>query len=230
MTADRFVPRVPPMSETDASDLAAAFLSGEPEAGDLLFALLSHHAAITARDYLATRGPEIEDIVQDTVVAVLEFLKRRAGFRGKLIGFTITVARNRCRNYLVWRRYRQADSVEDLADYLHNPERGPLDHLLVAEQEALLKEAVLKLDPACRRLLHALYYENRRIEDLQAAEGLKAVQSVYHRRAMCLKKVSSLLKNRLFICSSPGGVLKPKLGKGPLGKGRHAKGENEEIS
>lgn len=204
MPADSFASSSQPLTATEIADLTVAFCAGKPGAADRLFALLSHHAAVTARDFLGSGVAEIDDISQDTVVAVLAYLERRAEFQGDLINFTISVARNRCRNYLVWQRRRRADSVDDLADYLSNSERGPLETLLADEEVALLQEAVDGLDPGCRRLLHALYHENRKMEDLQGQEGLKSVQSVYHRRAVCLKKVTSLLKNRLFVCSSGG--------------------------
>ncbi len=230
MQADQFASSSQPLTAAEIADLTDAFYAGKLGASDRLFALLSHHAAITARDLLGSGVAEIDDIVQDTVMAVLDYLKRRAEFHGDLVNFTISVARNRCRNYVVWRRYRRADSVDDLAEYLSNPDRSPLETLLADEEVELLQEAVDGLDPACQRLLHALYHENRRIEDLQAQEGLKSVQSVYHRRAMCLKKVTSLLKNRLFICSSPGGIVKSRPARNRRAKQPLVKRPNEEQS
>ncbi len=195
-----------PLPDVELGPLIAAFLDSNGESGEQLFGVLSHHAAITARHFLQHSGPEIDDIVQDTVVAVLEWLRRQDEFTGDLVSFTITVARNRCRNYVVWRRRHQGEDTEDLAEYLADPARGPLDTLLEEEKNSLLQEAFDSLDRGCRTLLHAIYFNDDDIEALRRREGLKTLQSVYHRRSVCLKKFELYLKNRLFGCSSDGGT------------------------
>ncbi len=204
MCADlsQFPPAPPPDAET--GPLINAFLASEPEAGEQLFAILAHHATVTARHFLNSSGPEVDDIVQDTAVAVLEWLRRREEFEGNLISFTITVARNRCRNYVNWCRRHQADDTDELAEYLADPTRGPLDNLLAEEKDSLFQEALDAMDLGCRNLLHSLYLRGESMESVRHREGLKSVQSVYHRRAVCLKKAELFLKKRLFGCSSDG--------------------------
>lgn len=193
------------LSDAEFAQRVASFLADESKAGDGLFKALTQHATITAREFLGHDGPEIEDIVQNTVLAVLEWLRRRQGIEGSLVSFTITATRNRCRNYLVWRRreWSRQDPMPVLADYLASPELGPLDTMVDEERYNLLQDALDSIDVQCRNLLHAIYKENTPVEDLRRRMGLASVQTLYARRNQCLKKVKIFFKTRLLCCSSP---------------------------
>ncbi len=218
MCADSSTPPPRLLSDAQWDRLVESYLAEEPEAADRLAVPLTHHAAITVRDFLNPGGPEADDIVQDTVVGVLEWLWRRGEFEGSLLNFTISVARNRCRNYLIWARRHQADDLDKLADYLADPARGPLDTLLDEEKDSLLQKALDSLDVHCRNLLHAIYFNDDDMETLRRREGLKSLQSMYHRRAICLKKIESVLKNRLLSCSSDGDRIGSPRNKNRLGR------------
>ena len=86
----------PPTNLTDAEyePVIAACLAGNREAADRLSLLLTHHARITVQNFLTNDPPDADDLVQDTVLSVLDYLKRREGFSGSLVNFTISVARN----------------------------------------------------------------------------------------------------------------------------------------
>jgi RNA polymerase sigma factor (sigma-70 family) len=190
------------LSDEECVPLIAAFLDGDGEAEDRLCRLLLRHARLTVAAFLRSEPPELDDLVQETVIAVLGYLRRRGGFHGSLVNFTITVARNRCRNYRIWKRRHPRVAVETLAEYLGSPEHSPLDALLEEERRSLLQEALDRLEEACRTLLRALFLEGRSVEDLRREAGLRSFQSIYYRRARCLEKAGRLLKSRLASCSS----------------------------
>ena len=60
------------------------------------------------------------------------------------------------------------------------------------------------LDDKCRELLKALYIEEISIREMRERTDLTTVQSIYYRRARCLKLLGRLLKNRLVDCSLNG--------------------------
>jgi len=43
-------------------------------------------------------------VVQESLLAILSHIGKRGGFEGDLVRFAVTVARNRCRNILIWRQ------------------------------------------------------------------------------------------------------------------------------
>jgi RNA polymerase sigma factor (sigma-70 family) len=186
----------------DLAPAISAYLDGDATAADRLAEILTRHAAITVQAFLGAECPEADDIVQDTVVAVLAYLIRKQGFTGDLVNFTIAVARNRCRNLLIWQKRHPGVSIESLTVYLADPALGPLDTLLAAEVHDLLQEALQRLGADCRSLLQALFVEGLSVEEVRRRTGLKSVQGIYYRRAECLRQVSRLLKKRFAPCSS----------------------------
>jgi RNA polymerase sigma factor (sigma-70 family) len=193
------------LTELDLAPVITAHLEGDSAAGELLAGVLSHHALLTTRSFLGRDRPETDDIAQDTVMAVLAFLKRRRGFQGDIVSFTVTIARNRCRNLLIWRQRHPGAPIETVVASLADPGFSPLDSLLENEVNALLQEALDRLGEACRSLLRELYIEGRRVEEVRRRLGLRTVQGIYYRRAGCLKRAAKLLKKRLADCSSGRG-------------------------
>ncbi len=215
MNADEPSSSVPLIAAAEARAAVRAFLDREAGADDRLAATLSRCASITVRDFLGRPDRETDDIVQDAVVSVLAWLTRRGEFTGDIISFTITVTRNRCRNYLDWQRSQRTVPLTGQTGYVASGSPGPLDDLVAAERIAHLQAAVDDLDIACRRLLHAIYYEKRKMADLQREAGLGSLQSMYHRRAVCLKKVEKFLKKQWRGCSSRGPAKHGPAKKGP---------------
>ena len=199
-------PRNQPERLTDAEcePIIAACLTGDPAAADRLSRLLAHHARVTVQAFLNQGLPDGDDLVQDTVIAVMSYLKRRGQFSGSLVNFTISVARNRCRNFLIWQNRHASADLESVQLYLASSDKGPLDTLAEKELTSLLQRALDHLDPRCRDLLRALYLEECSIEEMRLRSGLTTVASIYYRRAQCLKKMGGLLKSRLLDCSWDG--------------------------
>lgn len=184
--------------------LISAYLEGRPEETERLTALLTDTARRTVRHFFGRNVCDADDLAQDSVMAVLLFLRRRGGFSGNLVNFTIAVVRNRCRNWAIWKnRHPTADSETTLR-YLRDPQASPLDLLAEREVLSLLRESLLRLEATCRKLLQALFLEGVSPEEMRRRAGLKTVQAIYYRRARCLESLGELLKKRLRHCSSDG--------------------------
>ena len=193
------------LPDSEYGRLIAACLEGSEDAADRLTAQLTHHARITVHEFLNRDVPDADDLIQDTVMAVLEYLRRRGGFEGSLVKFTITVARNRCRNYLIWKGRHPTADTETMQAYLTDPARGPLELLAEREIHTLLRQSLDRLGAACRSLLRGLYVEEASVEEMRRRSGLTTVQAIYYRRARCLEELGTILKNRLRNCSSTEG-------------------------
>lgn len=183
-----------------------AYAAGDDGAADYIHEVLRAPVYAAARRFLHADNIDLDDVVQDTLMAIYAYLRRNHGFTGDLVKFAITVARNRCRNLLNWRKVRPQTPVETMAEWLADSEKSPLDSLLDAEVRTILQTALDRLDSTCRALLHAFYLEEKTIEEIRGEIGLKTVQGIYYRRAICLRKIYGLLKKRLTVCSSERGA------------------------
>ena len=134
------------LTDSECEPVIAAYLAGNQEAAERLSRLLDHHARITAEAFLKQNQSEVDDVIQDTVIAVMAYLKRRGEFSGSVVNFTISVARNRCRNYLIWKKRYAAADLEPLQSYLASQELGPLDTLAEKERHEFLQEALQRAD------------------------------------------------------------------------------------
>lgn len=202
MCADSFTSRSPLLPDDGLGTLAQAFLNAESGSRERLSECLTIRAAATARDFLGASVAETDDIVQDSVVSVLAWLERQDKFSGSLDSFTIAVTRNRCRNFLTWRRRQRTVPLAETTRYLPAEALSPLEAMLAAERISLLQAAVDDLDHDCRNLLHEIYFNGRQMADLQRESGLGTLQAMYKRRANCLEKVEIFLNRRLDGCSS----------------------------
>ncbi len=204
MTPDQFQREGERLTDAEIAPLVSAYIAGDAAATERLAALLSNHARLTADEFLKPGHPETDDLAQDAVIAALDYVRRQGGFSGSIVHFTIAVTRNRCRNWLLWRRRHAAVPLDDQAFRTASREPDPLGLLEADEVRRLVQRAVDRLDDLCRRLLRALYLEDATIEEVRRRSGLTSVQSIYYRRARCLEKAGALLKERLEYCSCAG--------------------------
>ncbi len=180
----------------------AAYVAGDRDAGEKLSAALDVPVRLEARIFLGDEGADVDDVVQDTIVAVLLYLRREEGFTGNLVKFAVTVARNRCRNLLNWRKRLPHVQLDPMLAWLENTDRSPLDALLDGEVTNILQEVLSRLSTACRRILRAFYFEEVSADEIRRRLGLKTVQGVYYRKTVCLEQAYRRLKKRLVVCSS----------------------------
>jgi RNA polymerase sigma factor (sigma-70 family) len=185
-----------PSEPGELQTLIDGFTGGDESQADSLCRLLAPSIRRAATRFLGPGGAELDDVVQDSLIAVMTYLRRRRKFEGDLTKVSVTIASNRCRDILRTRARRPQVPIEDFGAWLADPSRSPLDHLLESEVTSTLQRALDRLDPTCRRLLHAFYLAGTSIEDIRIQTGLTTVQGVYHRRMVCLKFVARLLNNR----------------------------------
>ena len=191
--------QVPAEAELPAT--IRAFLDGQRAAAERLSLILEPPVRGAARAFLGPESADVDDVVQDTLLAVIGYLERAGRFSGNLVTFAITVARNRCRNLLNWRRRFPHVPVDAMADWLARPDRSPLDLVEESDLIALLQRVLDELDPACRDLLRALYLEEVSVETYRQRTGLGTVQGVYYRKDICLERAYRRLNRLLADCS-----------------------------
>ncbi len=177
--------------------LAARLADGDEGAAEPLCRILSGPVHKAASGFFPSGSPDLQDVVQETLIAVLAYLRRNRGFEGDLTSFAVTVARNRCRNIVNQRARRPETPIEPLAEWIAHPQRSPLDLLVEREVLDLLQRALDSLGSACRILLRAFYVEGQSIEAIRRQMGLKTVQGVYYRRASCLAQLGRILQRSL---------------------------------
>lgn len=183
--------------------LLAAFLKGDEAAGDTICSLLQ-----TAMQNATVRFlPDPEDrsdVVQESLIAVLKYVKGLETFEGNFLSFAVTVACNRSRDLLRWRQRHPNQVLDSLDEWIADESRNSLDILTDDEQYQLLSDGLRNIDKECRKLLTGLYLENETAEDFRRRAGLKSVQTIYYRRGLCLEKLLNYLQTRMEIRSSPG--------------------------
>jgi RNA polymerase sigma factor (sigma-70 family) len=182
-----------------------AHVAGDRDGTEALAALIIPEMRKATGSFLGSTDPDLEDVVGDSIVAVLDCLVRRGGFEGNLLGFAVTVAVNRCRNLVAWRRRQRQVPLDPLESWISNTDASALDLLMDEERLELLQQALQSIGPDCERLLRACYLEGRTIASLKDELKLQSVQVVYYRRGVCLKKAFRILNRKLGDCSSGGG-------------------------
>ncbi len=196
----------PPMTQPPAHrgpgghhlpDLIAALLEGRESAAEALYHELTGPVRDSAARFFVPDSADIDDVVQETILATFDYLKRKGGFQGDLIAFAVTVARNRCRNIVNQRARRPHVPLEPLSEWIANPQRSPLDLLTEREAMTALQAGLNALGRVCRLVLRAFYIEGRPMEEIRRELGLKTVQGVYYRRAVCLERLARLVAPRL---------------------------------
>lgn len=191
-----------PQDLTDA--LVAAYRRGEPGADDSLCLHLRPVLKRTAAAFLSDDAPDLDDVVQETLLAALGYLRRDTAFRGDFVRLAVTIANNRCRDILRSRSRKPQVQIDSLAEWIADDARSPLDHLQRDEQHALLQKALDGIGRECRRLLRALFVEELSTEEVRLHVGLKTVQGVYYRKTVCLREMKSFLNRRLSVRSWTG--------------------------
>ena len=176
----------------------AAYIAGDEEAGGRLCRSLEPVVRAEVRRFLPSSDAEHDDVVQETLIALLTYLRKAGRGPDRTEAFVVTMAGNRCRNLYRWRKRRPTVELESTADWPSGAGENPLELLETAELEGLLQNALSQLDEPCRRLLIAIYVEDRPMEDLQRDAGLGTVQGAYYRKYSCLKKLALLLNRRWF--------------------------------
>lgn len=133
---------------------------------------------------------EAADIFQSVCMDLLQELPKLRE-PDALGGWLIQVTLHKCHRS---RRQHQRNASPEEAPEKQSSARLPDGVLEQLQEEQSLRDALFMLEPRCRTLLHALFYEDppRPYEELAAALGL-SVGSIGFIRGRCLKKLRSEL-------------------------------------
>ncbi|MCP4547667.1 MAG: sigma-70 family RNA polymerase sigma factor [bacterium] len=172
------------------------FLAGDESAADRLSALLHPDMLVVAGSLIGDGVPGPEDVVQDSLLAVLRYLKRRPDFRGRVSAFAATVVKNRCLDVLRQKARTTQYPIEEFQVTLQDDFMHPMDMIIREEVHHGLGEALERLDPPCKDLLVKVFFEGRSLEELKGPLGLSSVQALYYRKKKCLEKLRNLFKTR----------------------------------
>lgn len=181
-----------PTRATSDQDIAS-YIAGDDPAGGRLCRRLEPVVRAEVRRFLPASDLEHDDVVQETLLGFLAYLRRAGRSPDRPEAFVVTMAGNRCRNLYRWRKRRPAVDLDSATEHLAADVEDPLAMIEAGELEMLLAAALRRLDSGCRRLLSAIYTEDRPMADLQRESGLGTVQGVYYRKYACLRKLARLL-------------------------------------
>ena len=176
----------------------AAYIAGDDEAGNRICRSLEPVIRAEVSRFLPATDLERDDIVQETLLALLTYLRRAGRGPDRPEAFVVTMAGNRCRNLYGWRKRRPTVGLDHAADRVAGGGDNPLEQLEAKELEERLRKAFARLDAPCRKLMLSIYLEKRPMEDLQKEAGLGTVQGLYYRKYVCLKKLAGFFNGAWF--------------------------------
>jgi len=173
------------------TDLLEAFLLELPGAKEHLAAALYPIMLGTAMGILGETFEESEDAVQDALISVFAYLRKRGEFGGNVEAFAVTVTRNRCLDLL--RRRRRNAGPGALQGRVDESSPDPLSKVIDEQQRRNLARAFDRLDPDCQNLLIQNYFQGKTIKWISRRTPGGKLQFTYYRRRRCLEKLGRLL-------------------------------------
>lgn len=182
----------------------AAYIAGSDEAGGRVCAALGVVIREEVRRFLSESDADHDDVIQDTLLRFLEYLRRAGQAPESPLAFIVTMAGNRCRNLYRWRQRRPGVDVAAVSDRLPSPGADPLQRLETRERDACLRTALCRLEAPCRKLLLEIYANRRPMQEVREEAGLSTVQGAHYRKYVCLRKLARLL-NELWSEGREGG-------------------------
>ena len=106
-----------------------AYVAGDDAAGDRVCATLDRAVREAVCGFFPPQDADREDIIQDSLLAMLEYLRRAEDCPDNPEAFAVTIALNRCRNLHQWRKRRPTIDIDDAAPWLPGDAENPLDRL-----------------------------------------------------------------------------------------------------
>jgi len=176
-----------------------AYRAGRDEAGERLARVLDAPVRLEASRFLGSEHADVDDVVQDTMLSLLKYLRRCDAPVANLVKLAATIARNRCRDLVRWRSTKVHVDITPMDEWLADESRSPLDDLEKSDRLELLGRALAGISVKCRRLLVAVFYEKQSIESIRQRAGLGTVQAVYYRRTECLRQARRELEKMLAV-------------------------------
>ncbi len=178
--------------------------NGNDQAGEELCDILMPGLRRTIIGFLGHDDANIDDLMQDSFIALLHYLRIGGNVPDDPVPFVSTIIRNRCRNLCRWRKVRPHLNLDDIQQWYAAPDHSPLDLLVEGELLSILQEGLNSLGPSCSRLLNDIYLKKRSMNQLRQELGLSTVQAVYYRRNQCLDRLKKFFKITELSCPDHG--------------------------
>lgn len=133
-----------------------------------------------------------DEIFQEICLFLLEKLETLRDHQ-RLHPWLVTVTRRLCLQRI--RKVKQTESI-DLLDLPNQNNGSMIESLMILEQQEQVHQAIENLDPRCRQLINALFFDEEKPSYVTLAEDLNiSVGSVGPIRARCLEKLRAELTN-----------------------------------
>jgi len=190
--------------EIDLTTSINGYIQGDDNQGEVLANALRPPITRAVDAFLGPDDSARDDIIQDSLITVLDSLRKNLGFQGNLIQYAVTIARNRCRNIFNWRkRWAQAPEGSRIPQTAAVGQ-NPLESLLDDEIRELMQKALNSLSRECRELLTAYYLRGESLEQIRAQVGFNSIQALFYHKKICLKSAFRFLKRKLAVTSLDG--------------------------
>ncbi len=168
------------------------YLAGVRGSDEVLFAtlrplLIDHARRLIAQD-------DVEDVVQDSLTAILLNLAKRKAFNGNGLAYARQVVRNRCIEIYISRAKRGERIDQAKVESAPGNFIDPLTELELKEKRVLLGRGLMQLERPCRKILIRSILHRRPLEELMEDYRVRSVQALYYRRKKCLAKLKKILK------------------------------------
>lgn len=171
----------------------ARYIAGDDTAGNQICLDLVPAIRAEVGRFLSTTDSDHDDVIQETLVGFLRYVRRAGQGPDRPEAFVVTMAGNRCRNLHRWRKRRPSVELGDVAPRLQSPGDDPSTALEGKDAVERLRRAFGRMNEPCRNLLASIYIESRPMEHLQREAGLSTVQGIYYRKYVCLRELARLL-------------------------------------
>jgi RNA polymerase sigma factor (sigma-70 family) len=135
---------------------------------------------------------DIIDIYQDAVIVLIENVKKgkTEDLKSTLSTYLFSIGK-----FMIFQRAKKNGRLinqEDLEKFAleeHLPDEGEKD-----DRVKLLQEGFKKLGDQCRNLLSLFYYEEKKLEEIQAMLGYTTKNVLKTQKSRCLKQLKDLVK------------------------------------
>ncbi len=162
-----------------------------------MIAALAPAVRANVRQFLGPDDPDVDDVVQEALIATLRYLQDDVEFEGDLARLAITIGRNRCRDLARKRRRWRAESIDTHVEQLPDLAATVLDDLDAADRRSLLLAALADLSDRCRDLLISRYLDDQSPEEICARLGIASRHAFYYRRVGCLRRLKIFYTKRV---------------------------------
>ena len=168
----------------------------DQRADERMIEILRQPVADDVRRFLGGDDPDVEDVVQESLIAALRYLAGDVGTEQRAIKLAVTIGRNRCRDLLRRRRRWQLSDIDEAANQIRSPGISALDAVEHADLREHLLASLAGLSEDCRNLLLLRYMDNMSTRAICRHLGLRSPQAFFHRRAACLRRLRKIFVKR----------------------------------